>query len=69
MSFLRFVVRRPVLVLMIFGALVLFGAYEYSSWLAFVAAFGVILGAAYMLYLYRRVIFGKLEKADLKDMV
>lgn len=49
--------------------LVLFGAYEYSSWLAFVAATGVVLGAAYMLYLYRRVIFGKLEKADLKDMV
>jgi len=49
--------------------LVLFGAYEYSSWLAFVAATGVILGAAYMLYLYRRVIFGKLEKADLKDLV
>ena len=48
--------------------LVLFGAYTYSSWLAFVAATGVILGAAYMLYLYRRVIFGKLEKADLKGM-
>jgi NADH-quinone oxidoreductase subunit M len=49
--------------------LVLFGAYHASSWLAFIAATGVILGAAYMLYLYRRVIFGKLEKADLKDLL
>jgi NADH-quinone oxidoreductase subunit M len=49
--------------------LVLFGAYKASSWLAFVAATGVILGAAYMLYLYRRVIYGKLEKDDLKDML
>ncbi len=49
--------------------LVLFGAYDYSSWLAFIAATGVILGAAYMLYLYRRVIFGKLEKEDLKGLL
>ena len=49
--------------------LVLFGAYKASSWLAFIAATGVILGAAYMLYLYRRVIFGKLEKADLKGLL
>ena len=49
--------------------LVLFGAYKASSWLAFVAASGVILSAAYMLYLYRRVIYGDLEKEDLKDML
>ena len=30
------------------------------------ATTGIILGAAYMLYLYRRVIFGKLEKDDLR---
>ena len=49
--------------------LVLFGAYKASSWLAFVAATGLVLGAAYMLYLYRRVIYGDLEKEDLKDML
>ncbi len=49
--------------------LVLFGAYKASSWIAFIAAIGVILGAAYMLYLYRRVIFGDLEKEDLKPLV
>ena len=49
--------------------LVLFGAYKASSLLAFVAATGLVLGAAYMLYLYRRVIYGDLEKEDLKDML
>jgi NADH-quinone oxidoreductase subunit M len=29
----------------------------------------MILGAAYMLYLYRRVIFGSLTKADLKSIL
>lgn len=48
--------------------LVLFGAYQYASWIAFVAATGVILSAAYMFYLYWRVVFGKLEKPDLKEM-
>ena len=49
--------------------LVLFGAYKASSWIAFIALTGVVLGAAYMLYLYRRVIFGDLEKEDLKPLV
>lgn len=49
--------------------LVLFGAYKLSSWVAFIAATGVILGAAYMLYLYRRIIFGELEKDDLKPLL
>jgi len=48
--------------------LVLFGAYQESTWVAFLAATGVILGAAYMLYLYRRVVFGELVKEDLKGM-
>jgi NADH-quinone oxidoreductase subunit M len=38
--------------------LALVGAYEANSWVAAVATTGVILGAAYMLYLYRRVAFG-----------
>ncbi|HXV74003.1 MAG TPA: NADH-quinone oxidoreductase subunit M, partial [Sphingomonadales bacterium] len=48
--------------------LVLFGAYQYASWIAFIAATGVILSAAYMLYLYWRVVFGRIEKADVKEM-
>ena len=37
--------------------------------MAFLASTGVILGAAYMLYLYRRVIFGKLDKEHLKQIM
>lgn len=48
--------------------LVLVGAYQYSSWVAFGASFGVILGAAYMLYLVRRMVFGELDKDDVKAM-
>ncbi len=46
----------------------LVGAYEISSWVAFVATTGIILGAAYMLYLYARVVYGKLDKADVAAM-
>jgi NADH-quinone oxidoreductase subunit M len=49
--------------------LVLAGAFQDNTWVAAIAATGLILGAAYMLYLYRRVIFGKLEKDDLKSMM
>jgi NADH-quinone oxidoreductase subunit M len=38
--------------------LALIGAYEANSWVAFVATTGIILGAAYMLYLYWRVAYG-----------
>ncbi|MCY3670175.1 MAG: NADH-quinone oxidoreductase subunit M [Alphaproteobacteria bacterium] len=49
--------------------LVLLGAFEVNTWVCFLAATGVILGAAYMLYLYRRVIFGKLERVELQTML
>jgi NADH-quinone oxidoreductase subunit M len=49
--------------------LVLVGAFKISLWLAVLGSMGMILGAAYMLYLYRRVIFGKLEKLDLKGIL
>ena len=49
--------------------LVLMGAFQVSSWVAFFAAFGLILGPAYMLYLYRRVVFGKLVREDLKSIL
>jgi NADH-quinone oxidoreductase subunit M len=49
--------------------LVLVGAFKISFWLALLSSLGMILGAAYMLYLYRRVIFGSLTKADLKSIL
>ena len=49
--------------------LILLGAFQDNTWVASLAATGVILGAAYMLYLYRRVIFGKLEKEYLKKIM
>jgi NADH-quinone oxidoreductase subunit M len=48
--------------------LVLVGVFQVNTWVAVLATTGVILSAAYMLWLYRRVIFGKLEKDDLKDI-
>ena len=44
------------------------GLYGASSWAAFVATTGIILGAAYMLYLYRRVAQGPLDKPDVAAM-
>ena len=48
--------------------LVLNGSFAYDSWIAFLAATGVVLGAAYMLYLVRRLVFGELDKDDVKAM-
>ena len=45
--------------------LVLVGVFKVSPWVAALAATGLILGPAYMLYLYRRVIFGSLTKENL----
>jgi NADH-quinone oxidoreductase subunit M len=44
------------------------GAWLADSWYAFIAATGVILGAAYMLWLYRRLFYGALEKSDVQAM-
>jgi NADH-quinone oxidoreductase subunit M len=46
----------------------LLGAYQASSVVAFVCTTGIILGAAYMLYLYRRVVFGTNANADAAAM-
>ena len=46
--------------------LTLIGAFRVNSWVAFFATTGVILSATYALWLYRRVIFGQLEKPELK---
>ncbi|MEX2649645.1 MAG: NADH-quinone oxidoreductase subunit M [Alphaproteobacteria bacterium] len=49
--------------------LVLTGAFQVSTWVTFLATTGIILGAAYMLWLYRRVIFGELVREDLKSIL
>jgi NADH-quinone oxidoreductase subunit M len=49
--------------------LVLMGVFKVSTLLAALASTGVILGAAYMLYVYRRIIFGVLDKDSLKNIV
>ena len=48
--------------------LVLIGAFQKSFLVAILASIGIILGAAYMLWLYKRVIFGNLEKKELKEL-
>ena len=48
--------------------LILMGAFKKSFLVAIVASFGVILGAAYMLWLYKRVIFGKIINQEIKKL-
>jgi len=48
--------------------LAIVGAWQVSKLLALLAASGMVLGAAYMLFLYRRVIFGALTKDTLKGL-
>ncbi|MEZ0225266.1 MAG: NADH-quinone oxidoreductase subunit M [Alphaproteobacteria bacterium] len=48
--------------------LVLAGSYQVSTTVTALAATGVVLGAAYMLFLYKRVVFGVLEKPDVRAM-
>ena len=48
--------------------LTLAGAFQVDTWVAFLAATGVILSAAYALWLYRRVVFGDLVKESLKTI-
>ncbi|MDQ0512342.1 NADH-quinone oxidoreductase subunit M [Ancylobacter amanitiformis] len=49
--------------------LTLLAAFGRNSWVAFFATTGVILSAAYALWLYRRVVFGPLEKESLKTIL
>ena len=48
--------------------LVLMGVFKDNFLVAVIASFGVILGAAYMLWLYKRVVFGKLNNKELIKM-
>ncbi len=49
--------------------LILMGAFKDNFLVAVIASIGVIIGAAYMLWLYKRVIFGRLINTDLKKMI
>ena len=48
--------------------LTLMGAFQVNTWVAAVAATGVILSAAYALWLYRRVVMGDLIRESLKSI-
>ncbi len=48
--------------------LTLMGMFQANTWVAAVAATGVILSAAYALWLYRRVVMGDLIKESLKSI-
>ncbi len=49
--------------------LTLVGAFRANTWVALFATSGVVLSAAYALWLYRRVVFGALEKESLKALL
>ncbi len=49
--------------------LILMAAFKVNGFMAFGIATGMVLGAAYALWLYRRVIFGELTKNELKKML
>jgi len=49
--------------------LVLLGTFKVNTWVAFLAATGMFLGAAYALWLYRKIIFGELTKESLKAIL
>lgn len=49
--------------------LVLVGTFKANTWVAFLATTGIILGAAYALWLYRKVVFGELTKDSLKGIL
>ena len=49
--------------------LTLFGVFRVNTWVALFATSGVILSAAYALWLYRNVVFGALTKESLKGLL
>ncbi|WP_375391239.1 proton-conducting transporter membrane subunit, partial [uncultured Sphingomonas sp.] len=46
----------------------LMGTYQLSTGIALLCTTGIILGAAYMLYLYRRVVFGAVKSEEVAAM-
>jgi len=49
--------------------LILVGTFQVNTWVAFLATTGIILGASYSLWLYRRVVFGEMTKHDLMQLL
>ena len=49
--------------------LILIGVFKKTFLVAVIASLGVILAAAYMLWLYKRVVFGEIQNEDLKKMI
>ena len=49
--------------------LVIVGAFQYSSLVVIGAASGIVLSAVYMLYLYKRIIFGVIENKKLNEIL
>ena len=49
--------------------LVLLGTFKVNTWVAALAATGLILGAAYALWLYRKIVFGELTKSSLQAIL
>jgi NADH-quinone oxidoreductase subunit M len=49
--------------------LVIIGSLQVNFWLALLGGMGMILGAAYMVYLYRRIIFGRITRDDLRSVL
>ena len=49
--------------------LIILGAFKFSTTIALFSASGIILGAVYMLYLYKNVIFGNLNNEKLKEIL
>tara|TARA_Y100001970_G_C14230171_1_gene858104 strand:- start:1175 stop:2659 length:1485 start_codon:yes stop_codon:yes gene_type:complete len=49
--------------------LIILGAFKFNTFLAFFAASGIILGAIYMLYLYKNIFFGELTNIKLKEIL
>jgi len=44
------------------------GSYQVSTWTALICTTGIILGAAYSLYLYRRIAFGGIKSDEVREM-
>ena len=49
--------------------LVLVGAFKVNFWVSLLGSAGLILGACYMLFLYRRIIFGTITRDDLRGIL
>tara|TARA_B100000029_G_scaffold164267_1_gene160344 strand:+ start:747 stop:2237 length:1491 start_codon:yes stop_codon:yes gene_type:complete len=49
--------------------LILIGVFKKNFLVAVIASLGIILAAAYMLWLYKRVVFGEIQNEDLKKMI